>query len=118
MWPDNETEIDLLGFEYLVDSLEVVLTDPRLLPVTVGVMGDWGSGKSSLMSMTARRLQRNDRYVVVPFSPWRYEGHDDVKTALMANVLERLVARARNDPSRWERVKALLPALAIDLRSL
>ena len=118
MWPDNETEIDLLGFEYLVDSLEVVLSEPRLLPVTVGVMGDWGSGKSSLMSMTARRLQRRDGYVVVPFSPWRYEGHDNVKTALMANVLERLVARAHNDPGRWDRVKTLLPDLALDLRAL
>lgn len=118
MWPDNETEIDLLGFEYLVDSLEVVLSEPRLLPVTVGVMGDWGSGKSSLMTMTARRLQRRDGYIVVPFSPWRYEGHDDVKTALMANVLERLVARAHDDPGRWERVKELLPPLALDLRAL
>lgn len=118
VWPDNETEIDLLGFEYLVDSLEVVLSEPRLLPVTVGVMGDWGSGKSSLMSMTARRLDRRDGYIVVPFSPWRYEGHDDVKTALMANVLERLVARAHDDPSRWQRVKELLPPLALDLRSL
>lgn len=118
MWPDNETEIDLLGFEYLVDSLELVLAEPRLLPVTVGVMGDWGSGKSSLMSMTARRLQERERYVVVPFSPWRYEGHDDVKTALMANVLERLVARAHRNPGRWARVKELLPPLAVDLRAL
>ena len=37
MWPDNETTVDLLGFDYLVDSLEVVLTQPRLLPLTVGV---------------------------------------------------------------------------------
>jgi hypothetical protein len=27
MWPDNETDIDLLGFEYLVDQLEVLLTN-------------------------------------------------------------------------------------------
>ena len=37
MWADNETPIDLLGFEYLVDSLEILLTEPRLLPVTIGV---------------------------------------------------------------------------------
>jgi hypothetical protein len=118
MWPDNETDVDLLGFEYLVDSLQTVLTNPALLPITVGVMGDWGSGKTSLMSMTARRLSQDDKYVVVPFSPWRYEGHDDVKTALMATVVSRLVTRAQKDPTRWEKVRALLPGLAADLRSL
>lgn len=51
MWSDNETRIDLLGFDHLVDALELVVTDPRMLPVTVGVAGDWGSGKTSLMWM-------------------------------------------------------------------
>jgi hypothetical protein len=48
MWADNEAPIDLLGFEYLVDSLEILLTEPRLLPVIIGVTGDWGSGKTAL----------------------------------------------------------------------
>jgi hypothetical protein len=92
MWADNETTVDLLGFDYLVDSLEVVLTDPRLLPVTVGVLGDWGSGKSSLLKMAAERLTQTGGYVVVPFSPWRYEAYEDVKAALMEAVLTELEA--------------------------
>jgi KAP family P-loop domain len=56
MWADNETTIDLLGSDYLVDSLLVVLTETRLLPVTVGISGDWGSGKTSLMGMAAEAL--------------------------------------------------------------
>lgn len=93
MWADNETRVDLLGFDYLVDSLEVVLTEPRLLPVTVGVLGDWGSGKSSLLQMVADRLGESTDYVVVPFSPWRYEAYEDVKAALMEAVLGRLAER-------------------------
>jgi predicted KAP-like P-loop ATPase len=92
VWPDNETRIDLLGFDYLVDSLEVVLTEARLLPVTVGVLGDWGSGKSSLLHMVAERLVGRGGYVVVQFSPWRYEAYEDVKAALMEAVLSKLEA--------------------------
>jgi len=98
MWADNETAIDLLGFDYLVDTLEVVLTEPRLLPVTVGVLGDWGSGKTSLLRMVAERLEDApddsvSEYVVVQFSPWRYEAYEDVKAALMDAVLTALGVR-------------------------
>lgn len=90
MWADNETPIDLLGFDYLVDQLEVVLTDPRLRPITVGALGDWGSGKTSLMFMTAQRLRDRQGYGVVTFSPWRYESTAEVKAQLMAAVLREV----------------------------
>jgi hypothetical protein len=57
MWADNETTIDLLGFDYLVDSLAVVPTETRILPVTVGVLGTGAPARKPLP------------YVVVPFSP-------------------------------------------------
>ena len=47
MWADNETRIDLLGFEFLVDELLLILRDPRLLPVTVGVAGDWAPARAA-----------------------------------------------------------------------
>ena len=96
VWADNETRVDLLGFDYLVDSLEVVLTEPRLLPVTVGVLGDWGSGKSSLLHMVEDRLGASPDFIVVPFSPWRYEAYEDVKAALIEAVLAALADRVPN----------------------
>ncbi len=92
MWPDNETDVDLLGFDILADGLIVALTEPRLLPLTVGVLGDWGSGKSSLMGLACAELtaEAGARYACVRFSPWQYEDYDDVKVALMAAVLAEL----------------------------
>ena len=110
MWSDNETSVDLLGFDYLVDSLEVVLTEPRLLPVTVGVLGDWGSGKSSLLRMVEDRLKRSTDYVVVPFSPWRYEAYEDVKAALMEAILTQLAERVPGATDH-ERAAGLLTRL-------
>jgi predicted KAP-like P-loop ATPase len=98
MWADNETRVDLLGFDFLVDELLVVLRDPRLLPITIGVAGDWGSGKSSLLGMTEEALD-DEKVLTVSFSPWRFEDYEDVKTALMAAVIGALQERARIDES-------------------
>lgn len=68
MWHDNETSTDLLGFDYLSSALVEVLTEPRLLPVTVGVFGDWGSGKSSLMRIASGELQARGRIATIDFS--------------------------------------------------
>lgn len=117
MWNDNESEIDLLGFEHLVDSLEIILTDERLLPVTVGVTGDWGSGKSSLMGMARARLDQIEGpgYVTVSFSPWRFEGYEDVKSALIETVLEALEERIDSDDDLKERLGGKVRALRAKL---
>jgi len=93
MWPDNETDVDLLGFDYLVDQLEVMLTDKRLLPLTVLVSGDWGSGKSSLMEVARKRLETgesSERFICVQFTPWRFEDFHYGKVALMAAVVDAI----------------------------
>lgn len=96
MWADNETSVDLLGFDFVVDSLFVALTEPRLLPLTIGLLGDWGSGKSSLLKIVRAELdalatgESPEQYVCVEFSPWQYEDYDDIKVALMSAVLDRL----------------------------
>jgi hypothetical protein len=111
MWADNETRIDLLGFDFLVDELLVILRDPRLLPVTVGVAGDWGSGKTSLIGMAEDALAEDDKFLTVTFSPWRFEDYEDVKTALMAAVIGALQERARTDATFAEKAKKRLGGL-------
>ncbi|MFB9303821.1 KAP family P-loop NTPase fold protein, partial [Kibdelosporangium philippinense] len=113
MWADNEADVDLLGFDFLVDSLYVAVTEPRLLPVTVGLLGDWGSGKSSLMAITRRELEQADSdgvaspYLCVWFSPWQYEDYDDVKVALMTTILDAISTRISEDAPAQQEVSRL-----------
>jgi ABC-type taurine transport system ATPase subunit len=50
---DNPSEIDLLGFEDVVDLVEEIVTRPDLDPVTVGVNAPWGGGKTTVLQRTA-----------------------------------------------------------------
>jgi predicted KAP-like P-loop ATPase len=112
MWSDNETRVDLLGYDHLVDALELVLTDPKMLPVTVGVAGDWGSGKTSLMRMAEDRLGASEKIITVSFSPWRFEGYDDMKAALMAAVIQAISKRVKEEEPLQTRVGGRLKRLA------
>lgn len=90
MWSDNETALDLLGFQHLLRAVTSVVTDEALLPATVGVFGDWGSGKSSLLKMTEASLEKDDKNLVLTFNGWLFEGYEDAKTALMGSILDAL----------------------------
>lgn len=98
MWADHETDTDLLGFEHLVQAVVQLVSDPALLPATIGVYGDWGSGKSSLLKMTAAELAERDGTLVLHFNGWLFEGYDDAKAALMETILTEIVANRRAVP--------------------
>src|SRR5208282_4072639 len=93
IWQDNETEIDLLGFDVHADLIRSVITDQSVLPVTVGVFGDWGGGKSSIMKMLQKELSNQETYpnvVCLYFNGWTFEGYEVAKSALLSSILIQL----------------------------
>ena len=83
MWKDSETELDFLDFDYLKGILKFTINNTELLPASIGVYGDWGSGKSSLIKMSMDELQSEIGTVCLKFNGWLFEGYEDAKTALM-----------------------------------
>jgi predicted KAP-like P-loop ATPase len=94
MWSDNETSEDLLGFKVHADLLIDVIRDDKVLPVTIGVFGDWGGGKSSVLKIIKDELsseddELKDDTLVLYFNGWVFEGYDDAKAALLESIIEK-----------------------------
>lgn len=92
MWSDQETLDDCLGYQRYVVSLAEVCLEPDIAPLTLGVFGSWGSGKSSLMSMLKGQLDSNSAASVrtLWFNAWRYEGKEEIQPALIYAIIARL----------------------------
>ena len=92
MWADNETSEDLLGFKVHADLLIDIINDENILPITIGVFGDWGSGKSSILQIIKEDFDKkeNEDSLCIYFNGWTFEGYDDAKAALLNSILKEL----------------------------
>lgn len=92
MWADNETSEDLLGFKVHADLLLDLINDKSILPVTIGVFGDWGSGKSSILKIIHEELEKEEyeKSLCIYFNGWTFEGYEDAKSALLYSILKEL----------------------------
>src|SRR5215216_4467701 len=110
MWSDNETTTDLIGFRVHTDLIRAVVTDSDLLPVVLGVFGDWGGGKSSIMKMLEKDLNSDEHQdtACLYFNGWMFEGYEDAKTALLSSILIELGEHKRFGPMVKDKVTGLL----------
>jgi hypothetical protein len=95
MWSDNESSLDFLGFHHLADGVSAIIENDDLLPLTIGVFGDWGSGKSTLLQMVRTKLEKDETTLVLSFNGWLFEGYEDAKTALMGSILDAVTANRK-----------------------
>lgn len=116
LWPDKETEIDYLNFTYLVDMVVNLSTNRDLSPSTIGLYGDWGSGKSSLMKLAKKAIESKEKktkkeeskILCIDFNGWLFEGYDDAKTSLCGTILDALADEKRFGEEVAEYAKDLL----------
>lgn len=90
---DNETKIDLLNNEAIAATIvELLLARPDR-PVTIGVHGDWGAGKSSILEMIEAGLEAKGDVLCLKFNGWRFQGFEDAKIALMEGIVTALIEK-------------------------
>lgn len=118
MWPDKETEIDYLNFGYMVNMVADIATNRKLSPSTIGLYGDWGSGKSSLMKLAKKKVEEKNpkhgtqkdslKTLCIEFNGWLFEGYEDAKTSLCGAILDALTDEKRFSKEVTDYAKELI----------
>ena len=80
----------MLGFSIHASLIKDVVTNTKNLPITVGLYGDWGSGKSSVLKIIENQLKDDNDVIVIYFDGWTFESFDDAKLALIQGIVDEL----------------------------
>ena len=91
---DNETAVDLLYYESVARTVVRLLKEKSDEPLSVGVHGDWGAGKSSVLMMVEEALRGDERVLCVRYNGWLFQGFEDAKAVLVETIVDEL-QRAR-----------------------
>lgn len=89
--PDHETEVDFLNYEAIADTVVALLKDNRQRAMTIGIHGDWGAGKSSVLKMIEAGLDDEKDVACLWFNGWTFQGFDDAKTVLIEETINELL---------------------------
>lgn len=111
MWNDIETTHDLLNFKVVADTIASMIRDGGGAPVSIGVSGSWGVGKSSLVKMIGESLAAIDtagKYIFIDFNAWLYQGYDDARLALLQKVADKLLEQAEERKTCVEKVQEFI----------
>ena len=82
MWSDKESSEDYLNFGEVSQLAVDVLTTENMLPVSIGIFGNWGAGKSSLLKLIEQKLEQDDKdWIVINFDSWLCQGYDYARAA-------------------------------------
>jgi Cdc6-like AAA superfamily ATPase len=91
---DTPASEDLLNFKTYVQAFTDLIVDRKIqTPITIGILGPWGSGKTTLMRMIEKEIKDHDKIDCIFFNAWKYDKEDSLRRVLILRVLEYLRTR-------------------------
>jgi hypothetical protein len=111
LWPDHPSEEDLLGFADIAAPIVAAIRRERLDPVAIGVFGDWGSGKTTVLRLVAGQFDPGQpaseagAVLVIWTQPWEYDPLLDPKATLIEEVLSAVEVEVAKNKDLADRLK-------------
>ena len=118
--PVTNPQDDHLGRADFAERLaSLIIAAPQGSTLRIGVYGEWGEGKTSVLQLMDRRF-RESGHVCVWVVPWMVESRQDIAVLLtneIATALE-IDLSALKSANRWRRAKSVAKELAdADIRA-
>jgi predicted KAP-like P-loop ATPase len=108
MWSDNETAHDFLNYGETAAIVADLLGNKRLRPISIGIFGGWGVGKSSLLKLVEKQFAGSDDYIVLNFDAWLFQDYDDARAALLDTIANALYNASESNQSLAAKALGLL----------
>lgn len=105
---DNETKVDFLSNEAIATTIINILMENPERPVTIGVHGDWGAGKSSVLEMIEVGLENQKQTLCLKFNGWRFQGFEDAKIVLLEGIVTALIEKKPALTKASDKVKSII----------
>lgn len=105
---DQETATDLLHYEAIAKTVVGLIRKAARIPVTIGVHGDWGAGKSSVLKMLESAFQKDERVLTLWFNGWTFEGFEDAKVVVIETIVDELKRARPNSTKVADAAKKIL----------
>jgi len=102
--PKEERADDEFGFGLYVDFLGESINPIDDLPFTVGIFGEWGTGKTTLMKFLEKWFVEKE-IKTLWLNPWKYDKKEELWAALIRTILIEIGGR---DQSLKKQVGKLL----------
>ena len=100
----SEDLLDRSGFASTI-ATEIASLDVRR-GYTVGILGPWGSGKSSLVNLVSEILASETKVERLDFNPWMFSGSDQ----LVDSFFKELASQLRQRSDRFDSLASNLEA--------
>jgi hypothetical protein len=92
--PIETTEADVLGRQHLASAVAKTILDLNARNgAVVAIIGPWGSGKTSLIRLTQREIERTSDILFLEFNPWMFSRADELIERFFVEVASQLKDR-------------------------
>lgn len=112
----TQEEDHLNRWPFAREIYRIAADGPRDWSVRIGVYGEWGSGKTSVLHFIESMASR-DGHVTFPFNPWQFQNTDDLWRAFVEGLYSQIEERTEKkaDGSLYRKIKTFLASKAAAL---
>lgn len=65
--------------------------------LTIGIVGKWGSGKTSFINMVLENFEENDDYIIIKFNPWNISSRKQLISDFFLQLSNNIEKKGSNE---------------------